>query len=104
MSRHYNPYSLEPDPHPLRRSWQAAIGRVKLAAAWLLLRMTQTLNRLLRLGARPNAATILEIQNAQRSLPEAQELKRELKAVPPRMADTDRTRHAFDRRPAQLEN
>ena len=110
MSRHYNPHALEPEPHPLRRSWRAAVGRVKLAVAWMLLRLTQGLNRLLRLGVRPSAATILEIQNAQRSLPKPQEIKRELIAVRPHMAvqlhmvDADGSPNPFDRRPAQLEH
>jgi hypothetical protein len=71
MSRHYNPHALDPEPHPFRRSWQTAVARVKLAAAWLLLPLTNALNWLFRLGSRPTAATILEIQHAQRSVPKA---------------------------------
>jgi hypothetical protein len=98
MSRHYNPHAPDPEPHPFRRSWQAAVGRIKLVAAWLLLPLTNALNWLFQLGSRPSAATILEIQNAQRSLPKAGDLQRELNAVQPRMADGDGIRHAFDRR------
>jgi hypothetical protein len=104
MSRHYNPHALDPVPHPFRRGLRAAVGRFELAVAWILLRLTLSLDWLLGLGSRPTAQAILEIQNARRKLPKPGEIERELMSVRGQAVDAGRTLNAFDRHPAQLEN
>jgi hypothetical protein len=66
---------------PLLRGWRAtAIGEWRWIRAWSSAWMSQGFEWLLRLG-RPNAATILEMNNVKRGIPEIGEIDQAVRSL-----------------------
>jgi hypothetical protein len=81
--RHHpaSPFHRRALARPLLRGWRAtAIGELHWIRAWWSGWMSQGLEWLLRLG-RPNAATILEMNNLKRGIPEIGEIDQAVRSL-----------------------
>jgi hypothetical protein len=84
----------------LPHNWRAtAAEEMGLIGAWLSSRMSQGFEWFLQLGL-PTAATILEMQNVKRRIPEIGEIDQAVRSLPIRPAGAGASSRASDRRPA----
>ena len=88
---------------PLPRGWRAsAAEELRLIGAWWSSRMSQGFEWFLQLGL-PNAATILEMQNVKRRIPEIGEIDQAVRSLHNRRAGAGRSSKASEQRPMPFE-
>jgi hypothetical protein len=88
---------------PLPRGWRAsAAEELRLIGAWVSSRMSQGFEWFLQLGL-PDAATVLEMQNVKRRIPEIGEIDQAVRSVHSPRAGAGRTMRGSERRPMPFE-
>lgn len=88
---------------PLPRGWRAtAAEELRLISAWWSSRMIQGFEWFLQLGL-PNAATILEMQNVKRRIPEIGEIDQAVRSLHDSHAGAGRNSRVPEQRPKPFE-
>ena len=84
---------------PRPRGWRAsAAEELRLIGDWVSWRMSQGFEWFLQLGL-PDAATVLEMQNVKRGIPEIGEIDQAVRSVHGRRAGAVRNSRGAERRP-----
>ena len=89
--------------HPLSRGWRAsAAEELRLIGAWWSSRMSQGFEWFLQLGL-PTAATILEMHNVKRRIPEIGEIDQAVRSLHNRGAGAGPNSRTSEQRPMPFE-
>ena len=85
------------------RGWRASVAEeMRLIGDWWSSRMSQGFEWFLQLGL-PDAATVLEMQNVKRGIPEIGEIDQAVRSSHDRCAGAARSSRASERRPMSFE-
>lgn len=89
---------------PLPHGWRAtAAEELRLIGAWWSSRMSQGFEWFLQLGL-PNAATILEMQNVKRRIPEIGEIDQAVRSLHDSHAGAGRNSRGSEQRPIPFDS